>query len=292
MNNPLVVLSLFLAVAAVGVAGYVVTRAPADGAEVDARLLAVEDQLSRVEAELGALRAANRPPPSLMGLSPTAGQPLEEPAALGVASTARRTAESDAAETDAPLAREDGAEAGALRELVDQAVEKKAAQMRAMAVKKPTLDSFAEVLELDEEQREEVARDVVASQQEIRTILEIPAEDGTVFLDELVDILAGGIAKPGSGKERGAALFGRLMSEKVPGTDETYAMQAEAVKARLRASFQRAFNSRQYATFETWRMDPTEIKDIPGSPWKDLEGRVVERARALGAKLPGDDGPK
>ncbi|MDF1703057.1 MAG: hypothetical protein P1V36_18055 [Planctomycetota bacterium] len=285
MNNPLVVVALLLAVGAAGVAGYAATREPAAGGDVDARLLAVEDQLSRVEAELGALRAASRPPPSLMGLSPTAEDP-----AVGAAQ--RAAAEAAAAATQEPLVIEEGAKAEALRELVNEAVEKKAAQMRAMREKKPSLDSFAAVLELDEAQREKVARDVVASQQEIRTLLEIPAEDGTVFLDELVDILAGGIAQPGSGKERGAALFGRLMSEKVPGTDETYAAQAEAVKARLRTSFQRDFSTTQYATFEAWRMDPTEIKDIPGSPWKDLEGRVLERARALGAKLPGDDGPK
>lgn len=288
MNNPLVVMALLLAVGAAGVAGYAATREPAAGGDVDARLLAVEDQLSRVEAELGALRAASRPPPSLMGLSPTA-EPAEDPA---VGAAQRAAAEAAAAAMQEPLVIEEGAKAEALRELVNEAVEKKAAQMGAMREKKPTLDSFAAVLELDEAQREKVARDVVASQQEIRTLLEIPAEDGTVFLDELVEILAGGMAQPGSGKERGAALFGRLMSEKVPGTDETYAAQAEAVKARLRTSFQRDFSTTQYATFETWRMDPTEIKDIPGSPWKDLEGRVLERARALGAKLPGDDGPK
>lgn len=37
------------------------------------------------------------------------------------------------------------------------------------------------------------------------------------------------------------------------------------------------------------QMDPTEVQDVEGSPWKQLEGRIKERARDLGADIPDDE---
>lgn len=287
MNQVIAVAALLLAVGAAGLAGYALSQAPPAADDLAVRLDAVEDELSRVEVELGALREASRPPPSLIGLGPEG-----TPEATGVSERAPTASEATVAEgapTGATPLAKDGE---ALEELVDAAVEKKAAQMQAMRNKKPDLATFASVLELTDDQQEVVAKHVVSSQAEIRSILEIPAEDGTVFLEEFVDAYAHAMAHPGKDKDRGKRLFARLVAEKVPGSDRTYAQQAEAVKARLRETYKRALSPKQYATFEAWQMDPTEIKDVPGSPWHELMGRIRERARALGAKLPDDEGPR
>lgn len=291
MQNGLAIAALVLALLGTGVGGYALLQAPADSSALEARLEIVEDDLSRVEAELGALREATRPPPSLLGLGPD-GVGSETPDTGSTGVRAGR-ADREAGAADRPAAASEASrEDEAIQEMVEAAVEKKAAQMRAMRRKKPPLDLFVEVLELDEAQRAEVVEGVVETQQEIKALLEMPAEDGTVFLDELVDILANGIANPGKDPERGARLFRRLVAEKVPGTDRTYAQQAEAMKDRLRARFKRTMNERQYATFEAWQMDPSEVQGVPGSPWKQLEGRVRDRAAALGHVFPDDPGPK
>ena len=64
------------------------------------------------------------------------------------------------------------------------------------------------------------------------------------------------------------------------------AQRAEGVKHQLRESFKRAWKPEQYATFEQWRMDPTEVQGVPGSPWKQIESRVVDRAKQLGWSAP------
>ncbi|MFV1958450.1 MAG: hypothetical protein ACC662_03450, partial [Planctomycetota bacterium] len=176
-----------------------------------------------------------------------------------------------------------------IREMVDEAVARKAAQLRRMRDKKPPIAVFAKTLGLDGGQREVVEQEVLRGQREIQAILEIPAADGTYFLDELVEVLADGLARPGQNPGRGMKLFGRLLAEEIPGTSETYAERVEAVKKSVRDTFRRDLTQEQYALFEAWEMDPTEIKGIEGSPWKDLERRVIERARDLGATLPEDD---
>lgn len=80
--------------------------------------------------------------------------------------------------------------------------------------------------------------------------------------------------------------FGRVMTETVPGTSETYAQRAEASKTRLRDALRRELSEEQYGLFEQWQMDPSEVEDIPGSPWKDIEQRVIQRAKDLGAEIP------
>lgn len=79
--------------------------------------------------------------------------------------------------------------------------------------------------------------------------------------------------------------FGRVMTEVVPGTSETYAQRAEAAKTRLRDAMRRELSEDQYALFEQWQMDPSEVEEVPGSPWKDVERRVIDRARELGAEI-------
>ena len=292
MKNGLSFLALTLALGSIAFGAYTFTRGPADTTELELRLTAVEDELSRVEAELGALREATKPPPSLMGLTPEGAVDLKQRAAAGTSADPMAVGDGGGAGSKPAGDGDPETMTAAMREMVDAAVEKKAEQLRVMRNKKPSLEAFADVLALDDEQREAVAQGVVQAQSEIRAVLLQPAEDGTVFLDEFVETFAHGIANPGKDPQRGARLFQRLIAEKVPGSDATYAQQAEAAKAKLRETFKRTMSPKQYATFEAWQMDPSEVQGVPGSPWKELEGRIRERARALGANLPDEGGPK
>ena len=248
---------------------------PPDVVALESRIEALEEELARVDERLTRQRT---PEPSLMGLRPEGARdaaPSERVQAGGGAAslTANEAGGALAAATEAKAE---------LASLVEEAVEKKAAQMRTMQNKKPSLDAFASTLELSDEQRAAAADGVVRSQGEIRDILMQPTEDGTVFYDELVEILAGNMAAPQKTAQRAQKFWARLFSEKVPGTDQTYVQRAEAVKQRLRDQFKRDWDDEQYARFEQWQMDPTEVQDVPGSPWKELEQRVVDRAKQMG----------
>jgi hypothetical protein len=180
---------------------------------------------------------------------------------------------------------------GVLESLVDEAVAKKTErvldEMRVKENKKPAIDAFASVLELTDEQRSMTERVVVQGQREVHAILNTQTYDGTNLLDQLVEIAAKGIAQPG--KDHGWGLWlARVLTEKVPGTDETYGARIESVKGRMRGAFKREWTEAQYKEFETWGVDPTEIAQVPGSPNDDLVKRVTDRARALGAVLPND----
>jgi hypothetical protein len=191
-----------------------------------------------------------------------------------------------------PLANANAPEGtGNLEALVDQAVEKKTEKvldaMRVKANKKPPIDVFAAQLNLTDEQRAQTERIVVAGQQQLHAILSTPTYDGTNLLDQLVEIAAHGMAEPG--KDAGFGLWlGRVLTEKIPGTDETYGTRIETVKKRMRAAFQKEWSDAQFKEFESWGVDPTEIEKVPGSPNEGLVKRITERARALGANLPKD----
>jgi hypothetical protein len=178
-----------------------------------------------------------------------------------------------------------------LKAIVDDAVERKTEQvldeLRVKADKKPAMDVFASMLELSEDQRVTTERVVLEGQREVHSILATPTLDGTNLMDQLVEMAAKGIAEPG--KDPGWGLwFARVLSEKVPGTDETYGTRIEAVKTGMRATFKREWSEAQYKEFEEWGVDPTEIENVPGGPNEALVKRITERARALGADLPND----
>jgi len=178
-----------------------------------------------------------------------------------------------------------------LKAIVDDAVERKTEKvldkMRIKTNKKPEIDAFASVLDLSKDQRTFTERVVVEGQRELHAILGTPTADGTNLLDQLVEVAARGMAEPG--KNSGFGLWlARVLSEKVPGTDETYGTRIETVKSRMRAAFKREWSEAQYQEFESWGVDPTEIQKVPGSPNEALMKRITERARQLGAVLPED----
>lgn len=288
MASKLSVVSLGIAVASLGVAGFAVMENRSLRAELEDRQVIsgdasepaldagasadVLERLRAVEAEVARVEQAstNRIIPSMPTLEGRETAPTVSASETGNAVSVDGTGET-------------------IETMVDAAVEKKARELQAMANKKPSMDVFATTLELTEEQRRNVEQEVIRGQQEIRSLLERPTEGGHVFLDEVVDIMAASMAKPGSAQKLWPEFLKRVTTELVPGTNQTYAEAAEAVKDTVRTTFRREFSAPQYSKFEEWKMDPTEVQGIDGSPWTGLQERIIDRARDMGAEIPGDD---
>jgi hypothetical protein len=168
---------------------------------------------------------------------------------------------------------------------VDRAVEKKVAEVEAdrklKQNKKPSLDAFAEALELDSTQRRVVDEQIREGQRQIREILETPTAEGANLLEELVDAMAHGAAKRPETGPLFSKWYGRLVSLTVPGTAETYAAKMETVKGAVRDGLRRDLSDEQYAEFEEWGLDPTEIQEITNTPWADFDRLVADRQAAL-----------
>jgi len=260
--------ALILAAIALGAAGYALTRESPTVQRAPVRVDRVTELEMRIEEltrEVAMLRSASprrREPDARAG----------GPAAIDGGST------SELPEDETALAA-----------IVDDAVDRKTKQvideLRIKANKKPAMEVFASMIELTREQRESAERVVVEGQRELHRILGTTTADGTNLMDELVEIMASGIAQPG--KDHGFGRWvGRVMNEKIPGTNDTYATRIEALKNSMRATFEKEWTAEQYKEFKAWGVDPTEIDKVPGSPNELLGKRIMERAAALGAEVP------
>ena len=187
MQNGLGGMALVVALVAIGVGVYALLEEKPGGLENESRIAALEDQVGRLEDVVERQRRFSTEQPSLLG--------LRTPGVSEEAGPADPDAPSASEVPDAAGAERTGAASGAvspeeaerLKTLVEDAVEKKAAQMRVMSNKKPSIDVFAKMLDLTDEQRQAVEENVVRSQKEIRELLETPTADGSLLLDELVD---------------------------------------------------------------------------------------------------------
>ncbi|MGE0191603.1 MAG: hypothetical protein AB7T63_06120 [Planctomycetota bacterium] len=169
---------------------------------------------------------------------------------------------------------------------LDEAVQKGVRNVLALQDKRPAYTTFSEVLDLEATQSESVTRDITQAQSEILQVLRTPADDGTVFFDRLVDLMAEAARKPG--QDVGwKAFLERVLSEPLPGANTTYGARIEGIKGDLQGALRRTMDDRQWASFEAWQMDPTQIRDIPGSPYAEVGRLVAERAQALA-----DDGSR
>lgn len=242
-------------------------RAPARNDRVEA----LETQVAELTREVAALKAGS-PEQARSG---AAGLPFVPPGTEAGGSASPANVAGGAPEIEAIV-----------EDAVERRTERVLDEMAIKANKKPAMEVFASMLELSREQRAQTERVVLEGQQEIHGILATPTSDGTSLMDQIVEIAARGLAEPG--KDHGFGRWvARVFSEKVPGTDETYGARIESVKNAMRATLRREWSEAQYREFEAWGVDPSEIEKVPGSPNEALGKRIAERARALGAALPG-----
>jgi len=141
--------------------------------------------------------------------------------------------------------------------------------------KKPPLSQVAAVLGLSEAQRDAVREAVVRGQGEVIEMLRRPMADGKVPLEEIFDVF---LDDPEKAKARAPALFGMLLTEKIPGTDETYGLRWDALKRRTAESFARDLTPEQFREYEKMGLDPLEIQ-VPGSPWLEVLQDAFQRRR-------------
>ena len=163
-------------------------------------------------------------------------------------------------------------------EQADKAVEARLAGQEKE--KKPPLSQFAAQLGLSDVQRDGVQREVLRGQVQIMEALKVPAADGTVFLDQLVDVfvdMASG--PPEQAQARMVGVFSRLMTERIPGREETYSVHIETIKKGVSETFRRDFTPEQWVAYEKMGQDPTEIQ-VEGGPWQELMAKVGERVAA------------
>jgi hypothetical protein len=170
-----------------------------------------------------------------------------------------------------------------LNALIKKQVE---AQVKAGKVRereKPSLGAVASHLKLTDVQRAEMEREVLRGKQGIFDTLSIPAADGTVFTDQIVDTIVTVITKgEKEANPQFMQLFMRMGVEKIPGTDETYAQRMDDIKKTVTDAIRRDLSPEQFAEYEKMRVakDPTEMQ-VEGGPWEKIMAQV-------GAKLPED----
>lgn len=262
MSRPMLLASLALSFASLAVAGWALmenaalreeaaaakpradSAAPADAARIEG----IEDRLRRLEAVVIGLPGGG---PPLPGEAPPA-------------------AHAGAADADADPARREPLRA-LLRDLLREEREAEAAAGKGDGAKpadgggerKPPLSQFAAELDLEPAQRETVHRAVLQGQEGMIALLRTPTAGGRVPMDDLLSVLLG---KPEEAQPRMIELFGMLASEKVPGSEGTYAERAEALKREAVETFRREFTAEQFKAFERTGQDPLEIQ-VPDSPW-------------------------
>lgn len=273
--------TLVLAFLALALAGYAIVENRPDTSASDWRLDRLEARLDHLEAIPEVHVSPNELGPHLRGRS------AEEP-------RVKRTEALDAIQADPRGAvaanevrttpRKSPEDAERIEELVEASVAKKAAQLQVMSNKKPSIDLFATTLGLTDAQRFDVEQEVIHGQQQLRDLLGTPTADGSVLLDDLVEALAHSLVDPDQARTKWGTFLGRVLSEEIPGTEETYGLRAETLKGGVREGLRRTLSDEQFAAFMAWRLDPTEIQGIQGSPWKGIEPRVQDRAEALRAE--------
>jgi hypothetical protein len=281
MNKTAIAITLILVSAVVAVA---VILKPTGSA----RLEALEDRLSALErriSEMGSAPADTELVARLDAVEAMAEGRIEKQALPPVSEEKERDVMARLQHIEHSVAQADQAISSTIDErvaaVVDEKVSAIAEKQAIMQNKEPSLDDFARALDLSYNQRVAVEDEVRFGQKEVRGILDIPTADGSNLVDELVEVLAhGGIEHPETSK-RFMKWIGRVMGETIPGTDETYGTRIQAAKRKVSDGFRKVFTDEQYADFEKWGLDPTEIKEIENSPWADIGERIQERMLQL-----------
>lgn len=156
-----------------------------------------------------------------------------------------------------------------VKELLGSMVKEEVTRQQSLDMEAPPLSQVAATLELEAWQREQVQREVLNGQKETLALLSTPTKDGTLMIDEIMTTYINAQALPPEQAQASLMKFyGRLMTEVVPGTGETYAQRMAAVNSRVSDGLRRSFSQDQWTEYEKMGItDPTQIQ-VEGSPWE------------------------
>lgn len=188
----------------------------ATGDDVAARLAAIEKRLDAVDELRAEIRGiAERAEKRASAADRRVAPPL--PAVPSAAPPAGRAADPAAAKDDA------GALADAVVEKIEQRMNEKAAKVAGRQYSedgrwKAPIDELAAELSLDETAKAEAKRIFDGVKDRGYALLKVQRLDGGTLLDDFVAALKNGPDAETATRE----FFKRIVSERVPGTDETY----------------------------------------------------------------------
>jgi hypothetical protein len=240
-----------LALAAAGVAAVSLASSRGLRVEVDA----LRAQVDRLEA-----RAKSEPP-----VPAAAVEELRQELARVDAKAADAAAKARSASASAPSASGSAPPAVSgeeLKALVDEQVEEKLKKKGNGfgGDRKLPLHDLGKELALDPQTQAQVEAVVNACKKDIFALIRTPRPDGTDFAGDVVTaFLSGEPAKAQS-------VFARLFTEKVPGTDQTYAAGVAGIQDRARTSLQGTMGDAVYTQYRRMGVNPENI-ETGFDPW-------------------------
>ncbi len=260
-----------------GASGLVETGAPGalpPPAEVAARVLRLEKESEKLASDLAErTRGLTASLSSLASREEETRQKVEETQRIAATLEVKVSGAGGLPLPAPPRAGDaaEGVDAARIQQLVASTVDEKMQALKRQQEKKPTLQEFSAELKLDDVQQQSVTQEVFRGQEGIMEVLGIRGADGTDYRSELFE--AYGTAASGDPEKapqaymKVVALFGRLMTDKIPGTDETYVARINKVKAGVSDSFRNFMTNEQYEAYQKMGQDPTEVQ-IPGNPFE------------------------
>jgi hypothetical protein len=147
-----------------------------------------------------------------------------------------------------------------VRELEEQISEVQKRLQKGNPDPKPSFERFAARLELDESQKEAVKDALIRGQQELLDKIKLPLADGSVIVDDLAEAFYQSSMNPEEGQKHMMKVFGRLMVEKVPGTETTYLETIEEMNRNISTEMKSFMTDEQSKAFSEWSPKPIDIE--------------------------------
>jgi hypothetical protein len=251
MNRGAVLWAL-VALAAAGMAAAALTSSRGLRNEVDT----LRGQVERMEAREKADRAPART--ELEELRQELSR-VEAKAADAAAAAGRRAPGAPGAAV--PAVTEDD-----LRTIVDERLEEKLQARKEKGQgggdRKMPLHDLGKELGLDPQTQGRVEQIANATKKEIFALIRTPRPDGSDFAAEIVQTFLGG--EP----QKAQQIFARLFTEKVPGTDTTYAAGVGAIQDRAREGLHGVLGDAVFTRYRHMNVHPENI-ETGFDPWAE-----------------------
>jgi hypothetical protein len=146
-----------------------------------------------------------------------------------------------------------------IEEKIDSRMERIAArdgERNAMGEWKAPLEDLSKELSLDERQQREAAAIFDEARDETFVLLKTMRLDGGSLLDDFAAALKEG-QDPAAATR---AFFGRILSDKVPGTDRTYLADLITLRGDVRTALGKEFSAQQMTRLDRLRVDLLDVK--------------------------------